>query len=622
MAITRESKLGNFVRGFDVIVHNSRMVLTVFLIWLLVAIGVNIASVYNQLPDGYLPFFMDVKSAERKAKYAPNAVVEVTVNGQKLKLKAIDLASDEAAKKYINDKFYEAVSSGLPIGLAISLVMFLIGAYMSIKRGKEAAEDEILKGGQLVDEEQTLKMNYEKSPIFKVGKVAMPEGFEVQHTLMVGAPGSGKSQVLLPILEQIRKRGDVAVIYDPADLMQKFYDPALDTIFNPLDQRSVVWDPLSEIETEQDADEWAAAIAKPKAGGEGGGSSESSEFFIEGSKTVLSEMLKLTVRNGSSFETMIDRFETVDNETIANILAGTPAAKYTDNPKTWGDISATLANYLRSLRLLKNTAQGDWTPGAGLDHHIKNGGIMWLPVNGKQRDLMGPLFTAVFERIANHVLSLTPDSKRRIWLILDEFPSLPKMESVPKLLAEGRKFGVAGFIGVQNYAQIQKTYGKTGAQSVAGLCSTFISMRAADSDTADWCSKMLGDQLIHEVSESISAGSGDNKDSVSIRDQRQVRKLVIAGELLNLPNLTGYVRMPSVAVAKFKQEYRSFADVAEKFEAIKVKLLRSNMIPAPLVVPTITSEEKPTVEPTAAPTQTSKPAQAQVQKQDDEESFF
>jgi type IV secretory pathway TraG/TraD family ATPase VirD4 len=613
MAITRESKLGNFVRGFDVIVHNSRMVLTVFLLWFLVAIGVNIASVYNQLPEGYLSFFMDVKSAERKAKYSPNAIVELTFNEQKLTLKAIDLASDEVAKKYINDKFYEAVISGLPIGMTISLVMFIIGAYISIKHGKAAAEDEILKGGQLVDEEQTLNLQYDKSPVFKVGKVAMPEGFEVQHTLMVGAPGSGKSQVLLPILEEIRNLGDVAVVYDPADLIQKFYDPAIDTIFNPLDQRSVVWDPLSEIETEQDADEWAAAIAKPKTGGEGG-SSESSEFFIDGAKTVLSEMLKLTVRNGSSFETMIDRFETVDNETIANILAGTPAAKYTDNPKTWGDISATLANYLRSLRLLKNTAQGDWTPGKGLDHHIKNGGVLWLPVNGKQRDLMGPLFTAVFERIANHVLSLTPDSKRRIWLILDEFPSLPKMESVPKLLAEGRKFGVAGFIGVQNYAQIQQTYGKTGAQSVAGLCSTFISMRAADSDTADWCSKMLGDQLIHEVSESISAGSGENKDSVSIRDQRQVRKLVIAGELLNLPNLTGYVRMPAVAVAKFKQEYRNFADVAQKFEPIKVKLLRSNMMAAPLAVPTIVNDEKPVTAPNISTTQ--------AQKQDEEESFF
>jgi hypothetical protein len=558
MAITRESKLGNFVRGFDVLVHNSRMAATIFMIWILISVGINIGAVYKQLPDGYFQFYLDIKAAERKAKYTPNEVLEVHVNGQVLKLKAADIDADPLPKKYITEKFWQAVNDGLPIGFGISFVLFIVGVYASIRRGKDAARDKILKGGQLVNESETIKMKYDKSPVFKIGKIALPEGFEVQHTLMVGAPGSGKSQVLLPIIEQIRKRGDVAVIYDPADLMKKFYDPSKDTIFNPLDKRSVIWDPLSEIMTEQDAYEWAAAVAKPKVGGDSGGNSEAGQFFIDGARTILEEMLKLTIRNDKSFEDMVSMFGRVDNEAMAAAMSGTPAAKYTDNPKTWGDISATLANYLRSLRLLKGTSQGDWTPAKGIDHHLENGGIMWMPVTGKQRDIMAPLITAVFERIANHVLSLTPNSERRIWLILDEFPSLPKMESVPKLFAEGRKFGVAGWLGVQNFAQMQGTYGKTGAQAMAGLCSTFIAMRAADSDTADWCSKMLGDQMIHEVSESISAGAGDSKDNVSMRDARQIRKLVIAGELLNLKNLSGYVRIPSVCVAAFAQPYRTW----------------------------------------------------------------
>jgi len=55
----------------------------------------------------------------------------------------------------------------------------------------------------------------------------------------MGDTGSGKSSAIRQILRQVKKRGDSAIVYDPAmDFVDEFYSPeGGDLILNPLDAR-------------------------------------------------------------------------------------------------------------------------------------------------------------------------------------------------------------------------------------------------------------------------------------------------------------------------------------------------------------------------------------------------
>ena len=76
-----------------------------------------------------------------------------------------------------------------------------------------------------------------------------PYQAECQHTLVVGANGVGKTVLISELVEQIRKRGDKAIIYDKkGDYTKWFYDPQKDKILNPFDKRSEEWNLLAEIE--------------------------------------------------------------------------------------------------------------------------------------------------------------------------------------------------------------------------------------------------------------------------------------------------------------------------------------------------------------------------------------
>ena len=72
---------------------------------------------------------------------------------------------------------------------------------------------------------------------------------EMQHTLVIGANGTGKTVLISDVVEQIRERGDKAIIYDKkGDYTKWFYNPDKDKILNPFDRRGEEWNLLSEIE--------------------------------------------------------------------------------------------------------------------------------------------------------------------------------------------------------------------------------------------------------------------------------------------------------------------------------------------------------------------------------------
>lgn len=83
--------------------------------------------------------------------------------------------------------------------------------------------------------------------------IRMPRAEETEHVMLLGDPGTGKSQTIHHFLLQIavRRPAEAVVIYDPAcEFIKRHYSSERgDVILNPLDIRSPYWSPADEIRT-------------------------------------------------------------------------------------------------------------------------------------------------------------------------------------------------------------------------------------------------------------------------------------------------------------------------------------------------------------------------------------
>jgi hypothetical protein len=116
----------------------------------------------------------------------------------------------------------------------------------------------------------------------------IPKQKEAQHFQLMGDTGAGKTQLIMQVLRQIRDRGDVAIVHDPAcEFVQRFYDEKRgDYILNPLDARCPFWGPASEIEGNQEATAVAASLYQPTS------MSVKDEFFYRAPAKIFAHLLK------------------------------------------------------------------------------------------------------------------------------------------------------------------------------------------------------------------------------------------------------------------------------------------------------------------------------------------
>ena len=382
---------------------------------------------------------------------------------------------------------------------------------------------------------------------------------EQQHILLCGAPGTGKSVEIKKALRTIRGRGERAVVYDPSgEFTSMFYRPGIDVLLNPLDQRGARWNPWQDAESYE-----YAALAKSFIPDRGG---EADPFWTEAARATFEALL---MRCNSLDELVYLGISAPLNE-LAEAVNDAGFGGMIGPEKTFQSTRATLSVYLRSLGMLENVKRDDesafsfrkWAE-ADCDQWV------FLPVPARARDAIRPLVSMFLDTAVRHIMGLRPDPERRIWLELDELPSLQNIPSLSPALAEGRKYGIDGIIGVQSFHQMKKSFGDAVAQALWGLPKTRLYLRISDAETAEMISRELGEAQIkrktHSNSESNSFTSGQNSSnsessSNSTSEQMVIERIVLPAEIAGLPDLMGYLRTGgSHRVAKVKVEFDGLA---------------------------------------------------------------
>ncbi len=555
----------NFTRGGQITLHNIRMFLQIMdkVSWIAAGVFVVVALSLSliQITDYERYVFGEYTWANITPILNPGAKTEfIQPNGNKTLVKYSDIQASPLVKEIIRETCVKLIRAIL-LGLITGLITFIGISRWLKKRGQNQTENNLVKGDKILCSEEVKEIIINKELDSKLTLAGLPlvRDSETAHLFFHGTTGSGKSNAIKELLDQIRQRGDRVIIYDKScNYLEEFFDARHDYLLNPLDERGMPWDLWHECRDAADFDGLAAAqIPMPL--------STQDPFWVNAARTIFSTTA-YEMRNDEdrSVIKLLRYLLNSDLNIIQNYLKGTEAETLVSDKieKTAVSIKSVLATYLRSLKYVRDGEHSfsirQWI------QNEKEKNWLFITSLGDRHETLKPLISSWIDIAVNALLSLSPDSTRRIWLILDELTSLQPLPYLTQTLSESRKFGGCIVIGVQNYAQLSKLYGNDGAKEISSLLNTRFMFRQPDPEMARWSANNFGEAILDEIREGISYGANTMRDGISINRVEVKKSLVSYSEIMGLPNLKSFVRLPGevpVTTVSFKYKPRETKNI-------------------------------------------------------------
>ena len=153
-----------------------------------------------------------------------------------------------------------------------------------------------------------------------------------------------------------------------------------------------------------------------------------------------------------------------------------------------------------------------------------------LPEEDNTKNFMAGL---MIQNLSRELFSVADEHggklQNRVVFYCDEFGTMPPFDVLP-LFSAGRSRKLTLVPIIQSLAQLEKNYGKEGAEIIADNCQdTIFGGFAPNSQTAETLSKALGSRTV--LTGSISKGKDSNSQSLQMAE----RALLSPDELKNLP---------------------------------------------------------------------------------------
>ena len=414
--------------------------------------------------------------------------------------------------------------------------------------GEELVQDDVLRGTHIVSEVALSRHTQGlvwQHPV-RIGTVAWPSHMETRHAALIGTTGAGKTTVLRQMLDAIEARGDCAIVYDTSgEFVAHYYVPSRgDMILNPFDERGAYWNPFSEISHPADADRIAAQLITDS------GSKEDSVWTTAGRNLLANMMRTLWQQEKTDIADLIRAVQSMSKDDLKAWLSDTSSARIfaEDADRATGSVLFMLAKAAAILQFLRTEPGlgGSFSFRAffkGLDSIPGRKPWVFVPRKEDYFEAMKPLLACWLDSAATSVLGLEPSKTRRIWLLLDELPDIPKVDQLLRLFPQARKFGGVGVITFQSIGQMHSRYGREGAEALLGCVNTKLFLQTIDADTRSWISKTLGEVEIEIRSNTDNLDFDHGKGRLSLGTSRQLRPAVLESELRLKPH-TGYLQLP------------------------------------------------------------------------------
>jgi len=380
----------------------------------------------------------------------------------------------------------------------------------------------------------------------------VPRAEENEGLLLLGDPGTGKSQVIHQLLEQIAQRRppEAVVCYDPAgELIESHFDPSSDIVLNPLDARSAYWSPTMEVNYESaaisatDRHLVAESFFPDREHG-----ATTTQFFVKAARSIFARMLELK----PTAERIVDCLK--EEKLIDEIVAGTEHAHLINEGAKGqrGGVLATLSEIGEALKLLPSPDEcagelsiTEWSR--------RRRGWIFITSTQDTRDALRTLHAAWINILMKRLLAVAPQWGRKnpCWVVVDEVHSLKRLPALSTTMVEGRKFGLKTVLGTQNKAQFEEHYGR-GAATMLSAPHVKVLFRCNEPESARWVAEMIGEEEKERPRIGTTATVQSNgRDSINYSTFTERRFVVSKEQIMALPNLRGYWKY-SDAVVRFR----------------------------------------------------------------------
>lgn len=371
--------------------------------------------------------------------------------------------------EFEHDRILNALSSAMGIAGVIAAWMIT---------GTEEFVDEQISGRVLTRDLSLLCDDIEHEGQ-RNGIAIAPDFFvsqsrERQHLCVIAETGAGKTQILMPIIAQSIKRGDKVFIYDfKGDLTPLFPSNKIH-LFAPWLSGSVAWDIAADVLNAQDAKTFAASIIPED---------KKNPFFCNSSRDLLAGLIMflqnklarewgfcdlaklIALSTEEQYELLRDihpiaaaHIEKSDGNTAANVKSNLNAAigGLIDLADAWGNDSDKI-----SIRDYLTTNQS------------KN--VCILQGNTRYKLLTTSYINAIISVISSALGDYQFEAKdNKIWLILDEFQELGRIDGLETILAVARGKGVRCVLSTQDAGRVIDIYGADIWSSIYTNCGTKI----------------------------------------------------------------------------------------------------------------------------------------------------
>src|ERR1051325_1704639 len=377
-------------------------------------------------------------------------------------------------------------------------------------------------------------LGYQPQPVW----LRMQQREETEGIMMLGDPGTGKSQTIHHFLLQIAARGpaEAVVVYDPAcEFVKRHYDHRRgDIVLNPLDQRSPYWSPSLEIRVPTDKKLVAESFLPGKSELS---QASTSGFFLKAARAILGRMLEFN-------PTPHDLVGWLSSASSIDMMASGTEHAHLIPRNAHGQragVLGVLSDVGETLRLLPDRSACDRQISL-TEWATQRNGWIFITSTVDSREALRPLQAVFINILMKRLMSVSPEwgQEHPCWLIVDEVHSLHRLPALYEAETEGRKYGLKLIQGTQGKPQYEEYY-QTLAKTMLAAPRLKLFYRCGEPESARWISDTIGEVEIERPKIGTTASVEDKgRDSLNYSTVTEHKPVISKEEIMSLADLHGY----------------------------------------------------------------------------------
>jgi len=405
------------------------------------------------------------------------------------------------------------------------LLPFIPSLWLGLKIAQGAPGEVHLKGRKLscdpdeAAEEMKKEIKISGHGINIHPSIPLSKSRESRHIFIVGAPGSGKTVVIRPLVERAIAKKDRVLVYDNKGDFTKML-PRVNgakgiVIFAPWDKRGVAWDIAADCQNRSDARDISARLVPE---------SERDPVWGLAAQSILTGVIcKYQHEKPVTWDfsdILEDVFKGYDHLRAVVLKYNREAIYAVEDAKKTQTTTSFLINLSTFLSQVVDLAEAwkgkkkisfrRWLlDKESFEYRSNVCRLMILQGNKHYGKLEKAYMHAIVSSLSSIVNSpeLPDSTKRRVWLFLDEFPQLKKLNDISPFIEIGRSKGVRVVLAAQDISQIREVYGDNVTESWTSMVGTYIICKAQGKETPKWLSELIGKRKIRRYRPSYSVES-------------------------------------------------------------------------------------------------------------------